>query len=123
MTDSDPGFATHGIPGQENAMKAIETSTRFEKLVALAQRQEVKGNAPQAARFYRLAGEGAAAQHANETALEHFTKALSLTSDVQREERYGLLLGREHVLALLGDQAGMGNFPPWQAMPPMMKIF
>jgi tetratricopeptide (TPR) repeat protein len=87
-------------------MTEEKRTTRYERFAAQAAQHEKQGQTAQAARFYRLAGEYALAAHANEAAKACFTQALALTPDANGEQRYELLLAREGVLALTGDQEG-----------------
>ena len=63
-----------------------------------------EGQAPlMAARFYRMAGEQAAAGHDYDQARQHLTRALELTPDAQRSTRYALLLAREDIDRIQGN--------------------
>ncbi len=62
------------------------------------------GRQAEARAYYQLAGDQAAAGYANEEAVGFYTKALALTPDLDNEERYELLLARERVNELQGDQ-------------------
>ncbi|MFN2198870.1 MAG: tetratricopeptide repeat protein, partial [Anaerolineales bacterium] len=57
-----------------------------------------------ACHYLTLAGEQAAAQFANELALDYFRRALDLTSPEQLEEQYRLLNARVNVLDMLGQR-------------------
>ena len=60
---------------------------------------------PEKERSYaKLAGEHAAAQFANAEAVRYFTRALELTPEAEKKQRYSLLLEREKVYALHGDR-------------------
>lgn len=86
-------------------MKRDDLNSEYEYLATLAARYDAQGDVIQAARFYRLAGEQAAAHYANEVALDYFSQALNRTPDAHIGERFSLLLAREKVYALQGNQA------------------
>lgn len=85
-------------------MSTNNHNLEFERLIAMAARYDVQGDTAQAARFYRLAGEQAISQYANEAALDCLSQALVRTPDAHINERFNLLLAREKVYTLLGDQ-------------------
>jgi class 3 adenylate cyclase len=59
---------------------------------------------PEAARWYQRAGEQAAAQYANTSAIAHFDKALALTPEHDLAARREVLLARVDVWNLLADR-------------------
>jgi hypothetical protein len=71
---------------------------------ALAYHTEQAGLLPEAARWYKQAGEQAAGQYANQSAIAHFSKALALTPESEVVARRDILLARVDVLNLLGDR-------------------
>lgn len=75
-----------------------------ENLAALATLFEQRGDKNQAARLFRLAGERAASHYANEAAVTFLSQALERTPDSHVSERFALLLARERVHALRGNQ-------------------
>ncbi len=85
-------------------MKHHQANTEYEQLATLARQHEARGDATQAARFYHLAGEQAAARYANKAAVEYLSRAITLTPDAVVGERLALLLLRERVYALQGNQ-------------------
>jgi predicted ATPase len=70
----------------------------------LAYHTEQAGLLPEAARWYKQAGEQAAAQYANQSAIVHFSKALALTPESEVAARRDILLARVDVFNLLGDR-------------------
>jgi len=70
----------------------------------IAEHLELSGETQRAAIFYRQAGEQAARQYANQSALKLLGHALDLTSETDREERYACLYTREQVFSLLGSR-------------------
>jgi class 3 adenylate cyclase/tetratricopeptide (TPR) repeat protein len=60
-------------------------------------------------RWHWLAGQQAAAEYANQTAVTHFSQALSLLPAEAREQRYDLLLAREQVHELQGNRAAQAE--------------
>ena len=62
------------------------------------------GNTPKELRFTRLAGEYACQQHDHDTAVTHFSHALTLTPVDDLPEQYGLLLAREQIYHVQGDR-------------------
>ena len=85
-------------------MKSNQLNTEYDHLAALAVKHQACGDQTQAARFYRLAGEQAAARYANKAAIECLSQAIILTPDALIGERFALLLLREKVHALQGNQ-------------------
>ncbi len=75
-----------------------------EDLEGLAHHAAAGGDRPRAARYYRLAGERAAAHYAHREAVSYFSRALEFTAEEQVEERYSLLLARERAHDLLGER-------------------
>ncbi len=63
---------------------------------------ERAGRIDEARHHHHLAGDAAAERFSNEQAAMHYTRALELTSEDAAEERYVLLLGREHAYSDLG---------------------
>jgi len=68
-----------------------------EQLGLLAHHWERAGERERAVEYLRRAGEQAAAQFANEEAVDYFSRALDLTPEEDLVERYELLLARERV--------------------------
>jgi len=74
----------------------------------IAYHYERGGVAGKAAEYLQRAGEQAAAQFANENAVDYFSRALALLEQAEQEpaqvqeRRYALLLGREGVYGLMG---------------------
>ena len=62
------------------------------------------GNTHKEQRYARLAGEYAWQQNELDTAVSHFSRALSLTSQDDLAEQYDLLLAREQVYHIQGDR-------------------
>ena len=89
-------------------MVGNQIDSEYEHLAALAAQYDKRGDKAQAARFYRLAGEQAAARYANETAVGYLSHALDRTPDSHIGERFALLLARERVYAL------QGSLDPWK---------
>ncbi|MBN2004562.1 MAG: tetratricopeptide repeat protein [Anaerolineae bacterium] len=58
----------------------------------------------QAAMWYRLAGEQSATQFANTKAIAYLTRALELTPENDRQQRYTILTARERVYDLRGER-------------------
>lgn len=74
----------------------------YKHLAQMAGQFVKQGHKNKAARFYRLAGEQAAAQFASDEAVEYLSQALIWTPDEQVGQRFSLLLARERVYAVLG---------------------
>jgi predicted ATPase/class 3 adenylate cyclase len=70
----------------------------------IAEHLELAGENERSASFFRQAGEQAARQYANQSALKHLGHALELTSESDLKERYSILLAREQVYSLLGSR-------------------
>ena len=83
---------------QENIARAGEYSGM------IAEHLESAGESQRAAVFYRQAGEQAARQYANQSALKLLTHALELTPESNLEERYACLYARVQVYSLLGSR-------------------
>jgi predicted ATPase/DNA-binding SARP family transcriptional activator len=90
--------ALHG-----QAVAALE-SVQPENLEALAYHAAAGGDRSRAVRYYRKAGERAAAHFANREAVTRFSRALEYAPEDQVEERYALFLAREKAYDLLGDR-------------------
>jgi class 3 adenylate cyclase/tetratricopeptide (TPR) repeat protein len=71
----------------------------------LAEHLELAGETQRAAAYYRQAGEQAARQYANQSALKLLGHALELTPVSDLEERYACLCARVQVYSLLGSRA------------------
>ena len=65
---------------------------------------ELAGDHQRAASFYRRAGEQAARQYANQSALKYLGHALELAPEADLDERYACLYAREQVYSLLGSR-------------------
>jgi predicted ATPase/class 3 adenylate cyclase len=63
---------------------------------------ESAGEKERAVSYFRLAGEQAAGQYANQSALNYLGRALDLAPESDLEERFAILLVREQVYSLLG---------------------
>lgn len=70
----------------------------------IAEHLERANETQRAAVFYRKAGEQAAHQYANESALKLLGHALELTPETDLQERYACLYAREQVYSLLGSR-------------------
>jgi predicted ATPase/DNA-binding SARP family transcriptional activator/class 3 adenylate cyclase len=73
-----------------------------DSLGLLAHHWERAGDVEQAVHYLQRAGEQAAAQFANDEAVDYFTRALSLVPERDIDRRFDLLLAREAVFALRG---------------------
>jgi predicted ATPase/DNA-binding SARP family transcriptional activator/class 3 adenylate cyclase len=73
-----------------------------ENLGLLAHHWERAGNIERAVHYLQRAGEQAAAQFANDEAVDYFTRALSLVPEREIDRRFDLLVAREAVFALRG---------------------
>jgi predicted ATPase/class 3 adenylate cyclase len=65
---------------------------------------ESAGENERAVSYFRMAGEQAARQYANQSALNYLGRALDLASKSDLEERFAILLVREQVYSLLGSR-------------------
>jgi tetratricopeptide (TPR) repeat protein len=81
---------------QENLARAGEYTGM------IAEHLELAGEQQRAAVYFRHAGEQAARQYANQSALKLLGHALELTPESDLEERYACLYAREQVYSLLG---------------------
>ncbi|MGW8144801.1 MAG: ATP-binding protein [Anaerolineales bacterium] len=68
----------------------------------IAEHLESAGEKERAVSYFRLAGEQAAGQYANQSALNYLGRALALAPESDLEERFAILLVREQVYSLLG---------------------
>ncbi|MCP5097244.1 MAG: tetratricopeptide repeat protein, partial [Chloroflexi bacterium] len=82
--------------------KNQSTQIGSSQAIKMAKQFETGGKKEMAARFYRMAGEEAAARYDNDDALQHYSYALSLFGDAQPEVRYALMVELEQVYTLLG---------------------
>jgi predicted ATPase/DNA-binding SARP family transcriptional activator/class 3 adenylate cyclase len=82
------------------ALEQLYADRIEERLGLLAHHWERAGEATQAVHYLRRAGEQAAAQYANEEAIEYLSRALDLTPATALGERYELVLSRERVYDL-----------------------
>ncbi len=82
----------------ENAERAGELTGM------IGEHLESAGENERAVSYFRLAGEQAARQYANQSALNYLGRALDLASDSDLEERFAILLVREQVYSLLGSR-------------------
>ncbi len=86
-------------------MKPITDTPPFETVAALAAQEAAAGHDAQAARLFRLAGEAALSRTDHAAALRYLGEALARTPESWPGERFDLLLAREGIYALQGDQA------------------
>jgi tetratricopeptide (TPR) repeat protein len=89
---------------EDRSLFGGQLELEYQQLANLAIQYDARGDRTQAARFFRLAGEQAAARYANEAAVEYLSLAIILTPDNLIGERFSLLLTRERVHALQGNQ-------------------
>ncbi len=71
----------------------------------LAYHYDHSDNLPKRREYLRRAGEAAAAQYANAVAIDYLNRALALTPDDDRDERWALLWAREAIYDLIGQRA------------------
>jgi tetratricopeptide (TPR) repeat protein len=83
----------------ENAERAGELTGM------IGEHLESAGEDQGAVSYFRLAGEQAARQYANQSALNYLGRALDLAAESDLEERFAILLVREQVYSLLGSRA------------------
>ncbi len=74
------------------------------RLGLLAHHWEQAGDVERAVEYLSRAGKQAAAQYANDAALDYFTRALALIPEADEESRFDLLLARERIHHLRGDR-------------------
>ena len=87
-----------------------ENTTRAGEFTGLlAEHLELAGETQAAAVYYRQAGEQAARQYANQSALRLLGHALELIAATDLEERYACLYARVQVFSLLGARAEQGQ--------------
>lgn len=84
------------------ATQTTTYSNKYKHLADLAASYAQAGKTNQAARFYRMAGDKAAIDYANDEALEYYNQALTLTSEPNAHDRFRILLAREQLYGLLG---------------------
>lgn len=75
----------------------------------IAEHLESAGDARRAATYYRQAGELAARQYANQSALKYLGHAIELAADTDLEERYAIFSARVQVYSLLGSRNEQGQ--------------
>lgn len=94
------------ISWHEQIVSALESLYAQNSVHAanLAYHWQQIGNSQKEQRYARLAGEYACQQYAYETAVSHFSRALSLTPLEDLAEQYELLLAREDVFHVLGNR-------------------
>jgi tetratricopeptide (TPR) repeat protein len=85
-------------------LEALYGGQTDEVAVQLARHFLEAGINDKAAHYLGRAGELAAARYANEEALAHLGRALELDPEMERVERFQLLLARQRVYDLLGDR-------------------
>jgi adenylate cyclase len=85
-------------------LEALYGEQTDEVAVQLARHFMEAGLTDKAAHYLGRAGEMAAERYANEEALAHLSKALEMAPEMDRAERFWLLLAREEVYDLLGDR-------------------
>jgi len=91
--------------GEERPLEALTLDSPLAAHYPLLAHHWRNAEQPVRERVYAgLAGEQAAKQYANESALRYFTRALELTPEVQPTARYRLLLGREGVYDVMGQR-------------------
>jgi adenylate cyclase len=97
-------YLYHGLDPGERRLLHLEVGTALEALyqerigdVAALLATHFAGHPEKEQHYARLAGERAAAQYANDEALRQLSRALALTPEGDREERFVLLLAREQV--------------------------
>jgi len=73
-----------------------------ERLGLLAHHWEQAGDSQRAVAYLRRAGAQAAAQYANDEAVDYVSRALALTAEDEKDVRFDLLVARESVYDLLG---------------------
>ena len=84
------------------ALEAIYPNELNELSGELAAHYEQAAMVIQARSYWQRSGRRAAAQFANDQAIQHFSKALTLTPSSEADARFELLVQREAVYALLG---------------------
>lgn len=87
----------------ENAERAGELTGM------IAEHLESAGEISAAISYYRQAGEQAARQYANQSALRYLDHALEMTGESELHERFAILLAREQVYSLLGSRKEQGE--------------
>lgn len=91
------------------------------------------GNSRKEQRYARLAGEYACQQFAHESAVHHFSRALTLTPESDLSEQYELLLAREQAYHWLGERDAQKDdltalaeisdrFPPESGLEPKTEV-
>jgi predicted ATPase len=86
------------------ALEAVYDDQADEIAVQLARHFVAAELGDKARRYLRTSGERAAARYAHEEARAYLTHALELTPSDAREERYAILLTREHVFHMRGER-------------------
>ncbi|MGB7094348.1 MAG: tetratricopeptide repeat protein [Anaerolineales bacterium] len=97
----------HALVVEWLLQESVERSGEFTGMIA--EHLELAGETQRAVAFYRQAGEQAARQYANQSALKYLGHALELTSEVDLDERYHILFAREQVYSLLGSRNEQGQ--------------
>lgn len=110
------------------ALEALYGGRVGEIAPQLARHFDQAGLADKARAYLRLSAEQAALAHANDAALEYFSRALALTATDDAAERYALIAGRERILDMLGrreeqrrDQAELGRLVDALPDPPRRR--
>jgi adenylate cyclase len=85
-----------------NALEALYGNQVDEIVVQLAQHFDKAGIADKARIYLEKAGRQAANRFANDEAIIHFNRALALTPENRTDDRFSLLLSREHIFGLQG---------------------
>jgi tetratricopeptide (TPR) repeat protein len=86
------------------AIEEIYTADLVPYYADLAYHYDQADMRPQAARWYRLAGQQATARYGNEEAINHFSRALKLLPLADHVGRYMVLLAREQVYGVIGNR-------------------
>jgi tetratricopeptide (TPR) repeat protein len=87
-----------------NALEALYGDQADEVAVQLALHFEKAGGDEKTRYLLQKAGEQAATRYANEEAIQYFTKALEMTPESNLEQRFELLMLREHVFSINGNR-------------------
>jgi tetratricopeptide (TPR) repeat protein len=97
----------HGLAAQWLLEQSGER--RAEYAGVIADHLELAGETESAAQFWRQAAEHSAAIYANPEAVRAYSRALALSPAEPTEERWRLLLGREHIYHRLGQRPAQTN--------------
>ena len=100
--------AYHGLVAEWLIQHSEERAGEYIGLIA--DHLELAGKDEQAAIYLYQAGKGAARRYANAEAVEYFFRALALTPEDDLNRRYDLLMAREKVFEITGDnQSQLGD--------------